>query len=841
VETPVAEHGEAARLRSELTRAQQELASQAEQIALFEASGPLKQENEELRARVRELEREATERPDATAFRESVERVRRTLQESLHSLQAREADVTRLKSRLEAAQASIGERDREIESRRKRLAAARETIAVRDDEIVMLRGSASRAQMTLAVREKDLAALNETLSAARQELVERDQQIVRLRDALAAAEKSRTQLERETEGLKFTIARREQEADRHGEAVGRSERALAASQQTLAARDDEIAALKQMNQIAEGRLAEQVKATEALRGQVDEGRKALAEQQTTQAELIDAMDALRRRIEERDREKDRLRESLASIRRVLGEPLPNTPEASLSAGEASACDDAMQAAPAAASKAENAREPSAVERAPELAEGGRRKLLGWMSLSGRKQESQAGWTRPDGSAQAAPDDARADADESEPGPESATEAAITAPENFEHTAITAPENFEPVAITTPENFEPVAITAPENFEPVAITASQNVHPAAIAAPQNVQPPAVRASENSAPAAIPAPVSRSTPAIAAYWERRHLADKLAPLGASDRLGFFALPLERVCREVPDRTIHALSLGGVASFEVALARALLDAGHKDFKIRLLSGDPESAAREAAAAEREGVAGNLEVRAEALGAQTPGRRAAPEPGFDVVLVPGDLALAADLGALLERAQAQLGTGGVLVVSSAIERPRSGASLAIAQRIFEGMPDRYKLDHRNGGLPADVDSVLGENGDDDRGRPDEVLPQLLRSKLHFESFVAFGGVGELFLGSRFGPNFDPQRTSDRRFVDQLVRLDDDKVDAGLLKPARMLAVLRADPVANPAISRGWTPAFCLEETASPSTARRRRDPASPSRAPSSSASSGS
>ena len=93
---------------------------------------------------------------------------------------------------------------------------------------------------------------------------------------------------------------------------------------------------------------------------------------------------------------------------------------------------------------------------------------------------------------------------------------------------------------------------------------------------------------------------------------------------------------------------------------------------------------------------------------------------------------------------------------------------------------------------------------------RSHEVLPALM-SSLHFESFVAWGGVGDLFLGPRFGPNFDPSSERDRRFVDQLVRLDDDKVEAGLLKPIHMLAALRTEPVTDPVIHRSWTPEFCL------------------------------
>ena len=46
---------------------------------------------------------------------------------------------------------------------------------------------------------------------------------------------------------------------------------------------------------------------------------------------------------------------------------------------------------------------------------------------------------------------------------------------------------------------------------------------------------------------------------------------------------------------------------------------------------------------------------------------------------------------------------------------------------------------------------------------------------------------------------------------MDQLVRLDDDKVEAGLLKPIHMLAALRTEPVTDPVIHRSWTPEFCL------------------------------
>ena len=60
-----------------------------------------------------------------------------------------------------------------------------------------------------------------------------------------------------------------------------------------------------------------------------------------------------------------------------------------------------------------------------------------------------------------------------------------------------------------------------------------------------------------------------------------------------------------------------------------------------------------------------------------------------------------------------------------------------------------------------------------------------------------------------------DPSQERDRRFIDRVSAIDDDKIDAGILTPNHCIAVLRTQPVPNPRIYRNRTPKFCLREPA--------------------------
>ena len=85
-----------------------------------------------------------------------------------------------------------------------------------------------------------------------------------------------------------------------------------------------------------------------------------------------------------------------------------------------------------------------------------------------------------------------------------------------------------------------------------------------------------------------------------------------------------------------------------------------------------------------------------------------------------------------------------------------------------------------------------------------------LLADRFGFEVFAAFGNVINAFIDETIGRNFDPENERDRRFIDRVARVDDGKIDSGLIPPTHMLAALAVEPK-DTLVYKHWTPDFCL------------------------------
>lgn len=58
---------------------------------------------------------------------------------------------------------------------------------------------------------------------------------------------------------------------------------------------------------------------------------------------------------------------------------------------------------------------------------------------------------------------------------------------------------------------------------------------------------------------------------------------------------------------------------------------------------------------------------------------------------------------------------------------------------------------------------------------------------------------------------NFDAESRRDQELIDKIVEFDEGLIDAGRIKPCRMIAAMRSVPVENPVVFKHRTPAFCL------------------------------
>ena len=95
---------------------------------------------------------------------------------------------------------------------------------------------------------------------------------------------------------------------------------------------------------------------------------------------------------------------------------------------------------------------------------------------------------------------------------------------------------------------------------------------------------------------------------------------------------------------------------------------------------------------------------------------------------------------------------------------------------------------------------------------------------KFHFELFIAFGNVIDVFIDRSFGHNFDSTYFFDLEFIDKVHAIDESSIDAGVIKPTHMMAAMTKHAREETRIYEHLSPEFCVRmtdttETLSPTT----------------------
>ena len=107
---------------------------------------------------------------------------------------------------------------------------------------------------------------------------------------------------------------------------------------------------------------------------------------------------------------------------------------------------------------------------------------------------------------------------------------------------------------------------------------------------------------------------------------------------------------------------------------------------------------------------------------------------------------------------------------------------------------------------------------------RSSEVMPFLVK-QFQFEKFVGYGGIEFEFIGNRLSQNFDHDTTHGRKFLDDLMQIQDEALINGKIKPDQVIATLRkrsksSNPPAPPKVWKNLTPEFCVRDHKSPTKA---------------------
>lgn len=300
-----------------------------------------------------------------------------------------------------------------------------------------------------------------------------------------------------------------------------------------------------------------------------------------------------------------------------------------------------------------------------------------------------------------------------------------------------------------------------------------------------------------------------PDIFHYWSNRYLRPKLEQvMEASNPEEFYLSYITRISREHPGEIIRIASLGaGNADTEIRIVRDLVQAGVSNFRIDCLDLNATMLQRGEAMAQRMSLAGNLGFQ------QVDLSQWRPEEKYHVVMANQVLHHLVPLEAIFENVFQAIGEDGYFLTCDTIGRNghmRWPETLTIVRELWSELPDRYKYNN----LLKRYEEVY-DNWDCSREgfegiRAQDILPLLVK-KFHFERFIAYGGLPDIFIDRAFGHNFNASDEYDMAFIDRVGSLNDRLIDEGTLKPTQMIAAMCTKPCIEPRFHKHWTPEFCV------------------------------
>lgn len=304
-----------------------------------------------------------------------------------------------------------------------------------------------------------------------------------------------------------------------------------------------------------------------------------------------------------------------------------------------------------------------------------------------------------------------------------------------------------------------------------------------------------------------------PEIFHVWSDKYIRPRMEEVfGVSGIEQFYAKYILQCGTENPSEDVRIASIGaGNGDFEVRIAKLLKDSGLVRFRFQCLDINPAMLDRGRDAASREKLTDHFEF------VETDVARWRSSQPLAVVMAHHSLHHIQELENTFDNIRRAIGRKGYFLSCDMIGRNghmRWPEALEIVHDIWRTMPDRYKYNHQ-----LQRFEQLYENWDcSTEGfegiRAEDILPLLVKL-FHFDAFVAFGNLPDLFVDRGFGHNFSPANAEDVAFIYRVADLNDRLISEGKIKPTQMIAVMRTQSHAPCRHYLDWTPEFCIRKVA--------------------------
>jgi ubiquinone/menaquinone biosynthesis C-methylase UbiE len=299
-----------------------------------------------------------------------------------------------------------------------------------------------------------------------------------------------------------------------------------------------------------------------------------------------------------------------------------------------------------------------------------------------------------------------------------------------------------------------------------------------------------------------------PEIFHVWSSKYITPKMDDvLGIAGIEDFYVKYICQYAAENPSELVTIASIGaGNGDFEVRVANLLRKSGLDRFQFQCLDINPAMLERGREAASKEQLHDHFKFLEMDVA-----QWKSPQP-LAVVMAHHSLHHIQELESTFANIKKAIGYRGYFLSCDMIGRNghmRWPEALEIVHDIWRTMPDRYKYNHQLKRFEE-----LYENWDCSKEgfegiRAQDILPLLVKM-FHFDAFVAFGNIPDVFVDRGFGHNLDPKNEEDVAFVTRIGGLNDELISEGKIKPTQMIAVMRGIPTGSRRHYLHWTPEFC-------------------------------
>jgi SAM-dependent methyltransferase len=281
----------------------------------------------------------------------------------------------------------------------------------------------------------------------------------------------------------------------------------------------------------------------------------------------------------------------------------------------------------------------------------------------------------------------------------------------------------------------------------------------------------------------------------------------PFGFANALECFRSYLKQLCIDHAPQKCAFLSIGaGSGDAEINMARWLYETGTKNFYFECMDINPASVEKGRQSARWNGVQESLSFSVFDV------NQWKPRSEYHAVVALQSLHHVQELELLFERISGALADDGYFLTDDMIGRnghQRWPEALKLVEELWKDLPAKYKYNQQLRRFEEEYDNWDCSTSGFEGVRAQDILPLLIQ-RFHFEVFIAFGNVIDIFIDRSFGHNFDPGNEWDREFIDRVHAIDVAHLEAGLIKPTHMLAVMRKTPAGSTRIHGAFSPEFC-------------------------------